>query len=338
VGEEEMHGRRKADVVVETQEMAKLRLQKIEKYCKLVKKIQTRRNQGLKDLETLELTSKLLTVNPEVYTIWNYRKEIVLDLFDKATDLEQKTALCRTELMITETALKKNVKSYVSWYHRKWIVDKGLVDLQDELALTTKFLALDSRNFHCWDYRRFIVQLANVDWRDEFKYTTRLINENFSNYSAWHYRSALIAKIEDSSIASIDSELDFVLSAFYTEPDDQSAWLYHRWLLAKICPELPLSSPKLDSPSSLTSRDISESSRAKLSQELERCRMLLMTEPNCKWAILAVAVIAPVLAKQGVDTGISHEELTQMFSRLKTLDPLRKSYYEEVLRNISYCP
>jgi hypothetical protein len=75
------------------------------------------------------------------------------------------------------------------------------------------------------------------------------INENFSNYSAWHYRTVLLPRLYPAaSVASdpsvraryeevLDGEFHLVRQAFYTEPEDQSAWLYHRWLLGRVVAE-----------------------------------------------------------------------------------------------------
>ncbi|KHJ87402.1 protein prenyltransferase alpha subunit repeat-containing domain protein [Oesophagostomum dentatum] len=87
-------------------------------------------------------------------------------------------------------------------------------DIKRELALCEKALKLDCR------------------------FSNKLIGENFSNYSAWHYRAVLLPKIQNSKTGeykldddTIAAELKKVTSAFFTDPDDQSAWVYSRWLL-----------------------------------------------------------------------------------------------------------
>lgn len=106
-----------------------------------------------------------------------------------------------------------------------------------------------------WNYRRYV--LANMPTRrpetSELAYTSRKIGANFSNFSAWHQRSkTLVGLWESGQLDPIQSrddgmclfinirltlssfsltEFELVSNALYTDPDDQSAWIYHRWLI-----------------------------------------------------------------------------------------------------------
>ena len=78
----------------------------------------------------------------------------------------------------------------------------------------------------------------------EFDFTTNKIHKNFSNYSAWHNRSTLLGKFaeamtEEEKASIVDNEFDLVRNAIYTDPEDQSAWLYDLWLIGRgnaTCP------------------------------------------------------------------------------------------------------
>ena len=109
---------------------------------------------------------------------------------------------------------------------------------------------------------------AQVSAKEEFEFTSNKIKENFSNYSSWHYRSKLLPKIypagpgdterieEQALLKGTQSrkrllrtnycqllqkvvlffsslEFQLVQNAFFTDPNDQSAWFYHRWLLGR---------------------------------------------------------------------------------------------------------
>lgn len=72
----------------------------------------------------------------------------------------------------------------------------------------------------------------------ELAYTLRKIESNFSNFSAWHWRSKLFPeiwaaqKLTKTQIAQArDQELELLRQAMYTDPTDQSVWLYHTWLV-----------------------------------------------------------------------------------------------------------
>ena len=247
---------------------------------KLIRALQSdflrRRAERSYDAESMAVSARLLEINPEVFTAWNFRREAIVAGAD-AVDARARPPLA-DELTLTEKTLKKNPKSYPSWYHRKWTISR-MVDEADaredvaasdatlarELVLVERLLDADDRNFHCWGYRRFVAALAKVPDADELEFTTKKIEANFSNYSAWHHRSAYLPRVhgrggggslgeggeeerekrEDETENENDApppssslppdvlraEYELVQNAFFTEPEDQSGWMYHRWLL-----------------------------------------------------------------------------------------------------------
>ncbi|KAK0577649.1 hypothetical protein LWI29_036486 [Acer saccharum] len=191
--------------------------------------------------EAVELSAKLLEINPESYTAWNYRKLAVehhLSLTHSDSNPESLNSIFQEELTVVENALRQNFKSYGAWYHRKWVLSKGHSSINHELRLLDKFQKADSRNFHAWNYRRFVAPLMNRSEEDELKYTEDMICDNFSNYSAWHNRSVLLSNLlkkkADGFLLKekvLPEEYEFVHQALFTDPDDQSGWFYHLWLL-----------------------------------------------------------------------------------------------------------
>ncbi|KAL2492992.1 RAB geranylgeranyl transferase alpha subunit 1 [Abeliophyllum distichum] len=192
--------------------------------------------------EALETSAKLLEVNPEHYTGWNYRKLAVQYFLNHQSETEVDSkyiqSVLNEELKVVENALKKNFKSYGAWYHRKWVLNKGHSSTDKEMRLLGKFQKLDSRNFHAWNYRRFITMLKKISDEDELQYTTDMIYDNFSNYSAWHNRSVLLSHLFEKrgkghchKESVLEEEFEFVRNALFTDPDDQSGWFYHLWLL-----------------------------------------------------------------------------------------------------------
>lgn len=127
------------------------------------------------------------------------------------------------------------------------------------------------------------------------------IEENFSNYSAWHQRSLLLPKIHatpESLEEAIKQELNLVHQAFFTEPDDQSAWIYLRWLLGIIKP-----------------------TKEVIDKEIETCNELLELEPNSKWTLLTKAILLKL--------GEHNEKVSEMVSKLKLVDPVHYNYYAD---------
>ncbi|XP_011548138.3 geranylgeranyl transferase type-2 subunit alpha [Plutella xylostella] len=238
-----MHGRVKVRTSEEEKaRKEKERQEKLKIFKHAMKKIQQKRSDSELDKELLEITGQVLVANPDIYTLWNIRRDI-LNIFKKTEEnAEELSKSFDGELNLTEYCLKVNPKSYCAWHHREWVLTSRCdPDWRKELALCDKYLKLDERNFHTWDYRRFVVQQYKPPLKDEFDFTTEKLYENFSNYSAWHYRSKMLVElypdleagrpIEDSHHRH---ELELVQSAAFTDPDDTSAWFYQRWLLGAV--------------------------------------------------------------------------------------------------------
>ncbi|CAM6126525.1 unnamed protein product [Calypogeia fissa] len=184
----------------------------------------------------LKQSAQLLELNPEFYTAWNYRKRAVQHLIGSEPDEDARKRFLEDEMRMVERALQANIKSYGAWHHRRWIIEFGYSSLDHEFVLLKKLLKIDSRNFHGWRHRRFCVTASKVTPDRELQYATEKINENFSNYSAWHYRSTLLSQLVSGGVSKekiLTDEYELVNQAYFTEPDDQSAWFYNTWLLGE---------------------------------------------------------------------------------------------------------
>lgn len=267
----------------------------------------------------MKACEKLLGLCPEILTAWNYRRETIeARTGDAATtseggdegEGEGEGDWWSDELRVSETALRNNPKSYPSWYHRKWVLrrmieafgteeGKARETLEREAKLCADMLNADDRNFHCWAYRRFVAEKLGRGVDEELQYTLTKIENNFSNYSAWHYRSAILESRGAADAETLAGEFELASNAFYTEPEDQSAWMYHRWLTSRA-----------------RAIEDAKDRESLLERERQTCREVSDLEPTCKWPLLALA-------------SLGDEHPREMFQNLAALDPARGGYYRE---------
>ncbi|KAF2904668.1 hypothetical protein ILUMI_01510 [Ignelater luminosus] len=303
-----MHGR----VKVRTSEEQQLLKQK-EQQKKLIayrlgmKQILQSRKPDSYDPECLGICAQLLIINPDIYTLWNYRKEVVLlEIKTSNKDEDGEEKLCtflENELKLTEQCLLANPKSYSSWHHRYWVlVHHPKANWKKEFDLCTKYLSMDDRNFHCWDYRRLILNKVGISLEDEIKFSTDRININFSNYSSWHYRSTILNQ------ENLHDELKLVQNALFTDPADSSAWFYLRWVLSHS--------------------NVLKEDKEELLGSLEQ---LLELEPNCKWIVIAKCWLMKNIY-ENTDNSIQNQ--VNCYTRLKELDKMREGYYLDCQKTV----
>ncbi|KAL8274093.1 hypothetical protein Esti_001935 [Eimeria stiedai] len=154
-----MHGRRRADVPVLSKEQLEAQRQKVKLGFQLLNQLLDKRASGVHTPEILLATRRLIEFNPDLSTIWNYRREVLTVLLKERQTLETATPKCsspppeekkesefaglrsacdfcrhddgsssellRDELQLTAAGLAKGGgKAYCLWAHRAWVLGR----------------------------------------------------------------------------------------------------------------------------------------------------------------------------------------------------------------------
>ncbi|GAA5859386.1 hypothetical protein JCM1840_004591 [Sporobolomyces johnsonii] len=309
---------------------------RIEEYTGLIRELQNKMAAKEYTPASLQLTTRVLGLNPEFQTGWGMRRRILLDGLLAEADTATKQRILEDDLQLTNASLKHNPKNYSVWEHRKWVLETMPdADWGMEIKMVELFLEKDGRNFHSWDYRRYLISsilslapsasrtkpLPQPTTESELAFTTRKISSNFSNFSAWHYRTKLLAKlwsekgwgVEDPErLKRVDQEFDLIKQAIWSDPSDQSAWLYHRWL-------------------------VGEGTVPIVRREIAGIEELLEEEPDSCRCLDSLVYYKRLLVKLlGTDEATREErerlnlECAEMLRKLQEVDPLRRARYVDL--------
>lgn len=249
--------------------------------------------------------------------------------------------------------IKDTPKCYWIWNHRKWLLRKVDEMLpvehakkfwEGELALDSKMLSYDARNFHGWSYRREIAAALTECSKHEsephsvveaeFAYTTKMVKANLSNFSAWHNRSRMLSPLLDARKADgrarrefLKEELDFIISALYTDPADQSLWFYHQCLTELIA--------RPDSKLGNIVPDMDQTERAEhIDAQLVILKDMLEDADDCKWIYQSLIEYQSLRQSLGNEQGATSDELRAWLGRLRELDPLRKARWDDLAKSL----
>ena len=281
-----MHGRKKVSI----DEAQRIKSQqKAKKIKEMADEVMSALGNEEKEEELIKKKTPILDILDDFATLWNTRKKHVLK--------NPTREVIDEELNIAQRVLASNPKCYWGWHHRRWCIE--LIedyDVHSEIDFTSKFIAADNRNFHAWRHRRWAANKCGDMSDKELENMTKLIEKDFSNFSAWHYRSQL------PNITDLDNEIQIAKNAFWTDPNDQSAWIYYRWLLSK---------PSIASNSEL------------LNEEFAQMEELINDEPKSKYPLLAAVWIQRKLPQP------DEKKISELVEKLVVLDPIRAPYYRE---------
>ena len=325
---------------------------KVDKYKELNELVLNSKLNKIYNKQSFELITKLLEINPELYTVWNYRKEYLINEIKGMNEIN-KHEILENELYFVLKQLKKFPKSYWIWNHRIWCLKlDNLSDWENELKLIKQFLTVDSRNFHVWSYRRFIIKCMKDISKDsdiidfeEFKFTTSMINKDISNYSAWHNRSKLIEMLFNKSPVLLKDdvgdeklfqyllifnnkdinqflikELELFKTAIYTDPDDSSVWFYMKWLISEYFLNKIENDEKIDIITKLIN-DIKELNELEIEDN--------ENGNDNKWCLISIVYLMKQLYK--IDKLLVNlDEFNNYLTILQKIDPMKRNRYIEL--------
>ncbi|KAJ6618337.1 rab-protein geranylgeranyltransferase [Mycena sp. CBHHK59/15] len=331
-----MHGVKRVRQTTEAIEARKLKeLSKINDYLALTSDVLSKKASNDLSRDTFNLTTRLLQVNPEFYTVWNYRRNILSQgIFPESSPTEINDLLS-DDLSMTTVALKSHPKVYWIWNHRRWCLENvpngpgtdsegdpngwRKTNWDREMFVVDKMLDADPRNFHAWGYRRYVLASMPMPRTEtaELAYTTRKIESNFSNFSAWHQRSKLLSSLWGSGkldySRSKEEEFELVRNAMYTDPNDQSVWIYHRWLIG------------------------TGDGKEVLDREISVIQELLDEQSDSKWCMESLVHYKRLLLQKhssSLDTARVLIDCRHLLGQLRELDPARRRRYEEIEKQL----
>jgi geranylgeranyl transferase type-2 subunit alpha len=325
--------------------------------------------------------------NPKSYSTWHHRRWAVGSGF---CSLER-------ELLLVEKLLEADDRNFHGWGYRQFIARKMGLPVERELAFTQKKIEQNFSNYSAWHYRTALLPAmyssaeeqeqedaieldvgALVVEKEEEENAEK--QENLDS-SALESEINKVEKGEPATTAAatsiergtptsasaavpaevLDQEFELVKQAFYTEPEDQSGWFYHRWLLGcslaryqktvNTASDSNTREEKVDTAGNAATAVAARGALVNtLTTQAEMCKELLDIEPDAKWPLLTYTRLCQLLAELnashaphngsgsgGDGSGDDHSKFDaiEAYTKLQEMDPLRKGFYKDAAQGLA---
>jgi geranylgeranyl transferase type-2 subunit alpha len=257
---------------VRTEEQRLRDLEKIRKYRELEDQVRSRVSQRDYSPETFQLTSKLLRLNPEYYTIWNVRRRCLISgSFSKPSagsscskgsssfsPSDTTTTSSGSYSSSSSTATPPNPasqtvgKSGITADPDAPATDDTKQDLdliRSELGFTIPLLLQSPKCYWIWSYRLWIlrqaierlpVATAQRIWEEELGLASKMLGRDRRNFHAWGYRRHVVEQLESSSLQGsslVEAGFEYTESMIKSDLSNFSAWHSRSKLIPRLLDE-----------------------------------------------------------------------------------------------------
>ncbi|XP_039292311.1 protein prenyltransferase alpha subunit repeat-containing protein 1 [Nilaparvata lugens] len=202
-------------------------------YCHAYSRVMEIRQQKRRkeDPERIEnLLTVALLINPDVSSMWNMRRELVMTSHLDANG----------ELLFSSVVLSRKPKSGDVFAYRRWLINNVLMKdcpsnysyLTDELHISMLAAERYSNNYHAWNHRKWCLGqlLATLDTdssadllSSEWSMSRTWIATHVSDYSGFQYRQQVLSKILDICVKRYQKDSEKVLRLFFRPNENGDA-------------------------------------------------------------------------------------------------------------------
>ncbi|KAI0112339.1 protein prenylyltransferase [Hypoxylon sp. NC0597] len=264
------HGAARTSRTIRTEEQRQQDLTKIKKYRELEDSIRSQVLANNYNASLFQLTSKLLRLNPEYYTIWNVRRRCLISGLlsapsdgsshskaspstspkDTTNQFSDSSSLSSLDATLRDRDSLTAGKSVT-------IVDgKGKEDadgdvsiLQTELAFTIPLLLEYPKCYWIWKYRKWLLEQAilrlpvtaarNI-WETELSLASKMLTKDRRNFHAWGYRRYVVAALESPLLGGrsmVEDEFAYTTKMIFADLSNFSAWHNRSQLIPRLLAE-----------------------------------------------------------------------------------------------------
>lgn len=307
----------------------------------------------------LELCSQFLQLDERNFHCWNYRRFVVALLGSCGGRSLSGSVQDAAEDLAANSDVDLFSGSWSSWLNRQSQVSMGA----QLLPSLIKFSSNKGKNCEGVQYiAKTISMLTQEELEEiisnEWNFTNSKIQDNFSNGSAFHYRSKLLplmlefrlpssrcpaARYKESLALAREEWENILLNAIFTEPDDQTPWWYHRFIVSWVKPCADVGDEMLLEYETLLF-EMADSLRDLLEVEKENGALGNAVDRDeskgakCKWAYLGLHLVLSTLLESKIlaegEAADLREEAGECLTELIQIDPNRRERYQNFAAEI----
>ncbi|KAI0966111.1 hypothetical protein F4678DRAFT_307483 [Xylaria arbuscula] len=263
------HGIARVTRAPKTEEQRQQDLERIQKYRDLDESIREKTNRSAwDDPELFPLTSKLLRLNPEYYTVWNVRRRcLTCGLLSRrsagsspsraspstspaaTTNHSSATSSSPSSAAIPPNPASPTTGKSGTTADTSNHVEADAEVLRSELTFTIPLLFEFPKCYWIWKHRKWILEqailrlprpVASNVWEAELALASKMLGKDRRNFHAWGYRRHLVARLESADLLGrslVEDEFAYTTKMIRGDLSNFSAWHNRSRLMFRVLDE-----------------------------------------------------------------------------------------------------